>query len=174
MTFDAGEAEDSVQSTGKTVVGSIPLSASAFVKNHFDKVTPNWDMRVGPGLYGPGLNVDPSYTVPDLDLSKLKLTPAAQPGKHASSFLEDAVSTMKQRAAQRDASGSGERSMERTVNIFNAWTGNKLTVQDGWRFMIALKQAREIQGNFHEDDYVDLAAYAGLLGEDRSLHRKVS
>ena len=85
----------------------------------------------------------------------------------ADSFLTAAVDTMRQRAQQRDAQG-GERSMAKTVAIFNAWTNNNLTEDDGWRFMIALKQAREIQGKFNDDDYVDLAAYCGLLGEFES------
>jgi hypothetical protein len=86
---------------------------------------------------------------------------------HAHAFLEESVNVMKQRAALRDAPG-GERSMAKTVAIFNAWTGNTLSVEDGWRFMIALKQAREIQGSFNADDYTDAAAYFGLLGEEES------
>jgi hypothetical protein len=85
----------------------------------------------------------------------------------AHEFLEQSISAMKQRASLRDAP-AGERSMEKTVAIFNAWTGNTLSVEDGWRFMIALKQAREIQGSFHADDYTDGAAYFALLGEELS------
>lgn len=88
--------------------------------------------------------------------------------RHAASFLDEAVSTMKQRASQRDAGDNGERSMAKTTDIFNAWTGNNISVEDGWRFMIALKLAREVQGSYHADDYVDLAAYASLLGEEES------
>lgn len=84
----------------------------------------------------------------------------------AHEFLDEAVETMRRRAAQRDA--EQERSMAKTVAIFNAWTGGNMTEADGWRFMICLKQAREIQGKFHRDDYVDLSAYAGLLGEHLS------
>ena len=40
-----------------------------------------------------------------------------------------------------------------------------MSEEDGWRFMIALKQAREIQGDFHKDDYQDLVNYSALLGE---------
>ena len=87
-------------------------------------------------------------------------------GVQASDFLEEAVTTMKKRALQRDT--ENERSMAKTVAIFNAWTGGSMTEADGWRFMICLKQAREIQGAFLRDDYVDLSAYAGLLGEHLS------
>lgn len=86
----------------------------------------------------------------------------------APGFLEEAAQTMRARAALRDAQETGERSMERTVSIFNIWTGNNLSVKDGWRFMVALKQAREIQGKYNRDDYVDLAAYASLLGEEEA------
>lgn len=88
----------------------------------------------------------------------------------AHSFLEEASNTMKARAQLRDAQG-GERSMARTVAIFNAWTGNTISEDDGWRFMIALKQAREVQGKYNRDDYVDLSAYCGLLGEYESGSR---
>lgn len=88
----------------------------------------------------------------------------------AHGFLEEASDTMKARAQLRDAQG-GERSMARTVAIFNAWTGNNISEDDGWRFMIALKQAREVQGKYNRDDYVDLAAYCGLLGEFESQSR---
>ena len=88
----------------------------------------------------------------------------------AHGFLEEASETMKARAQLRDAQG-GERSMAKTVAIFNAWTGNNLSEDDGWRFMISLKQAREVQGKYNRDDYVDLAAYCGLLGEFESGSR---
>lgn len=84
----------------------------------------------------------------------------------AHEFLDEAVETMRKRATQRDA--EKERSMAKTVAIFNAWTGGSMSEADGWRFMMCLKQAREIQGKFHRDDYVDLSAYAGLLGEHLS------
>ena len=82
----------------------------------------------------------------------------------ADEFLQQGIDAMKQRAALRDTP-QGERSTAKAVEIFNAWTGHKLSEADGWRFLIALKQAREIQGQFHADDYVDMAAYPGLLGE---------
>lgn len=99
-------------------------------------------------------------------------TPATTPllKKHAYTFLEKAVGEMKDRAAQRDVNPShtgspGERSMAATVKAFNALTGLELTEANGWEFMILLKLVRGRQGAFREDDYVDAAAYAGLLGE---------
>lgn len=86
----------------------------------------------------------------------------------ASKILETGSETLTQRAKLRDSTSTGERSMARAVAIFNAWqgdTGDHLTEEEGWRFMIALKQARMAGGRFHLDDYVDLASYSALLGE---------
>lgn len=82
----------------------------------------------------------------------------------ASTLLQEGQDILKARAALRD-SGEGERSMARAVAIFNVWTDSTMSEENGWRFMISLKQAREIQGDFHKDDYVDLASYSALLGE---------
>lgn len=90
---------------------------------------------------------------------------------NAPGFLDEAVATLRARAKLRDAGDEGERSMLRTVNIFNAWTGCNISVENGWRFMAALKMAREIQGSYNRDDYVDLAAYSSLLGEEVSRRK---
>lgn len=86
-------------------------------------------------------------------------------------FLESAVTTMKERAKQRDA-GDGERSMAKTVDMFNAATGLKITEEQGWLFMVCLKVIRGMQGGYHADDYVDGAAYFGLMGEAACKSRK--
>lgn len=78
-------------------------------------------------------------------------------------LLQTASETIGNRAAIRDT--DTERSMARTVNIFNAMTGLNLTERQGWEFMISLKLARGQQGGFNEDDYVDLAGYTALLAE---------
>lgn len=91
---------------------------------------------------------------------------------HAYSFLEKAGSEMKDRASQRDNSPEGERSMASTVKAFNALTGHNLNESEGWEFMILLKLVRGRQGSFREDDYVDAAAYSGLLGECASSTQK--
>lgn len=90
----------------------------------------------------------------------------------ASTLLQEGQDILKARAALRD-SDDGERSMARAVAIFNAWTDSTMSEENGWRFMIALKQAREIQGDFHKDDYVDLASYSALLGECESSAENV-
>lgn len=83
----------------------------------------------------------------------------------AHDFLEKAVSEMKARADLRDASATGERSMAATVAAFNAVRKKELTEEDGWAFMVLLKLVRSSKGKYHADDYIDGAAYFGLLGE---------
>lgn len=82
----------------------------------------------------------------------------------ADKIVGEAGRTLIQRGAEYD-SPKGERSMAHTVEIFNVVTGRNLTEQEGWIFMMALKQARMMQGKPKSDTYVDLTAYAALLGE---------
>lgn len=86
----------------------------------------------------------------------------------AHEFLEAGIGHMKDRAATYDAP-TGERSMEKTVAIFNELLAEKLrsplTEEDGWNFMEILKLVRSKQGEFKADSYEDRAAYAGLAGE---------
>lgn len=82
----------------------------------------------------------------------------------APDFLQAGLKHMQDRAATYD-NPEGERSMKNTVAAFNALTGLSLTEQQGWLFMCCLKMARTQQGAFRADNYEDLAAYAGLMGE---------
>lgn len=71
---------------------------------------------------------------------------------------------LKDRGQQYDAP-QGERSMAKTVKIFNSISGRDLSEKEGWIFMMSLKFARAMQGKPKADTYEDLAAYAALLGE---------
>ena len=82
----------------------------------------------------------------------------------AHEFVNDAAKALEDRAVLRDAPG-GERSAPKAAAILTAWTGREWAAADVWRCLLAVKLAREIQGNPHADDYTDLAGYAGLLGE---------
>lgn len=56
--------------------------------------------------------------------------------------------------------------MAHAVKIFNSIVQREsFTEREGWIFMMALKQARMMQGLPKMDTYVDLAGYAALLGE---------
>ena len=61
----------------------------------------------------------------------------------ASDVLNKAAQHMRDRAATYDKP-EGERSMEKTVQAFNAITGQDLTTADGWECMAVLKMARDI------------------------------
>lgn len=80
-------------------------------------------------------------------------------------LLQKAASTLEARGAERDLP-NGERSMQKAVQIFNAIHPEiSLTEVQGWRFMQCLKLAREVQGGFKEDDYLDGIGYAALKAE---------
>lgn len=88
----------------------------------------------------------------------------------APAILSAAVSHMESRAATYD-SPQGERSMEKTVKMFNTLTDNTITEEQGWIFMALLKTVRSQQGNFKSDNYEDGAAYFGLAGEAAHKNR---
>ena len=87
-----------------------------------------------------------------------------EPTMTASDFLGAALNHMEDRASTYD-NPTGERSMGRTVEAFNAITGHKLTEEHGWLLMCLLKQVRSQQGKYKSDNFEDLTAYAALMGE---------
>lgn len=87
--------------------------------------------------------------------------------KTPSDYLRQAADTLDERGKQYDASGS-ERSMEKTVAIFNMLTGNSLTTAEGWQFMKVLKDVRLWSNTteVHVDSIVDSLGYTALLAEE--------
>jgi hypothetical protein len=85
----------------------------------------------------------------------------------APDLLKRAGAAMTQRAASRGK--KNERSMARTVAVFNALTDQNLTEREGWMFMACLKAARA-QAGFNIDDYIDGSAYLALAGECESAN----
>lgn len=83
---------------------------------------------------------------------------------NAPEFCAKAAELMADRGKERDQE-SGERSMARCVDAFNAMTGHNLSVEDGWLFMVYLKHARMRGGKFKQDDYEDAVAYEALMAE---------
>lgn len=83
----------------------------------------------------------------------------------APGLLQKARETMLERSTERDT--EKERAMAKTVAMFNASFGTKMSEYEGWMFMLFLKMARAHGGSFREDDYLDMAAYAALAGECR-------
>lgn len=84
--------------------------------------------------------------------------------KDAATVLRTAASLIEQRAEQRD-SATGEKSMAKTIEAFNAIYGTQLTEVQGWHFMELLKMVRSAYGIYVEDDYLDKVAYAALAAE---------
>ena len=89
----------------------------------------------------------------------------------ANHFLEAALNHLGNRASTYD-NPQGERSMGRTVEAFNTITGNKLTEEQGYLFMVLLKAVRSQQGKYKSDSYEDGAAYFALMGETGEKERK--
>jgi hypothetical protein len=102
--------------------------------------------------------------------------PRKQPIKkvYAHEFLEAGAGHLKDRAEIYDKDGDydGERSMGRTVAMFNALYGTNLSEEQGWQFMSILKMVRSIQGGYKADNYEDQAAYAALAGETAARTRR--
>lgn len=87
--------------------------------------------------------------------------------KSPSDYLRQAADTLDERGKQYDAGGS-ERSMEKTVAIFNMLTGNSLTTAEGWQFMKVLKDVRLWSNTdvAHVDSIIDNLGYTALLAEE--------
>lgn len=87
----------------------------------------------------------------------------------AQEILNKAAACVSARAATRD--DGEERSMNKTVHMFNVLYNLGLTEEQGWMFMVLLKAVRSAQGEYHEDDYVDGGGYFGLAGETAAVLR---
>jgi hypothetical protein len=77
---------------------------------------------------------------------------------------------MQERAATYDQP-QGERSIGKTVAMFNTLTEHGLTEEQGWLFMTCLKMVRAQAGDYRADSYEDGAAYFALAGESAAQER---
>ncbi len=84
----------------------------------------------------------------------------------APALLDTAARHLRDRAATYDKP-EGERSMSRTVAMFNAATGRDLTEVEGWFLLQCLKDVRFFQNPTtpHRDSLEDCIAYAALKAE---------
>lgn len=99
--------------------------------------------------------------------SKLSMENATAPA-----ILENAIKHMKNRAATYDQP-QGERSMGKTVAMFNTLADTTMTEEQGWLFMSCLKMVRSQAGKYRADSYEDGAAYFALAGESASKEREL-
>jgi len=82
----------------------------------------------------------------------------------AHNFLNSAGALMVSRGKEYDK--KEERSMGKTVEAFNAITGQALTEAEGWLLMQLLKDVRQWAApKFHRDSADDCVAYAALKAE---------
>jgi hypothetical protein len=85
-------------------------------------------------------------------------------------ILEAAGSHMRDRAATYD-SPAGERSMAKTVAMFNAMVGREVMTENRVGSLCALlKLVRSEQGDFKSDNFEDLCAYGALAAEDGAAY----
>ena len=90
----------------------------------------------------------------------------------AADLLGKAAGHMAARAATYDQPG-GERSMGKTVSIFNIFTGHNLTESEGWLLMQVLKDVRDRQrAEPHADSLEDGIAYSALKAEARLAEKQ--
>lgn len=86
----------------------------------------------------------------------------------APNLLAAAKHHMDARAATYDKP-EGERSMGKTVEVFNAFHGTSITEAQGWHFMEILKRVRLFSApGYHADSAEDAVSYSALLGEAKA------
>lgn len=86
----------------------------------------------------------------------------------ATEALIKAAEHLAERAKTYDTD-SGERSISKTVAIFNTFHGTSLTEQQGWHFMQIMKDVRLFtKKGYHADSAEDCLAYAALKAESMS------
>jgi len=87
------------------------------------------------------------------------------PVDSAPGMLHAAFQHMLDRASTYD-SPEGERSMGKTIDIFNTITGRDLTEAEGWLIQQILKDVRQwARNDYHRDSAEDSIAYAALKAE---------
>ena len=90
----------------------------------------------------------------------------------APEILDKAAHHMRELAATYDQP-EGERSMAKTVAVFNVFHGTNLTEEQGWHFMQIVKDVRFFtKDSYHHDSVVDGVNYAALRGECRANQPK--
>jgi hypothetical protein len=90
--------------------------------------------------------------------------------KYAYDWLEKSSDILKERGKEYDTTekepSGGERSMEKTVQMFNICTGKDLTESEGWLLLQLLKDVRQwTKPDFHGDSALDCISYAALKAE---------
>lgn len=84
--------------------------------------------------------------------------------KKVTEWLEEAQDILVERG--KDYDGEEERSMGKTIEIFNIFTGHDLKESEGWLLMQILKDVRQwTKDDLHVDSALDSISYCGLKCE---------
>lgn len=115
-------------------------------------------------------HVGSDYDISRWDTSLIWREDETQPTKPAhrtaTAIADASLQHIRDRAKTYDKDGTAERSMARTVAVFNQITGHDLNEADGWTFMVLLKMVRQQQAPaYHRDSAEDAFAYMALLAE---------
>lgn len=123
---------------------------------------PGWEAKRDAGL-----GITPLPTTPG-EVTLDNCAPASEsstPRTTAPVLLDAAAGHLRDRAATYDKP-DGERSMAKTVDIFNLQHGTSLTEAQGWHLLQILKDVRLFtRGKYHADSAEDCIAYAALKAE---------
>jgi hypothetical protein len=70
---------------------------------------------------------------------------------------------------RQDSYGPVEQNLQRIADLWTAYLDREvvITAEDVAWMMVLLKMARSSAHGYHEDNYVDAAAYAAIAGECR-------
>lgn len=90
----------------------------------------------------------------------------------AEDFLNAGLNILGERGEMRDTTDGQkkERSMDKIVHIFNLLYNQNLTVEQGWAFMVVLKQVRAATRGYDKDSIIDEINYIALMGEASALY----
>lgn len=72
-------------------------------------------------------------------------------------ILDDAAETVYERP---DTHGEPEDSFEKIAEMWSAYLDTEMRPHDVANMMVLLKVARNAEGHYHDDNYVDIAGYA--------------
>jgi len=126
------------------------------------EVDQGWEAKRDAGL---GITPLPTGEVTIGTLLKPPVIPAPVTTKTAPVLLDAAAGHLRDRAATYDKP-EGERSMAKTVAIFNLHHGTALTEAQGWHLLQILKDVRLFaRASYHADSAEDCIAYAALKAE---------
>ena len=149
---------------GDKVVGNSGMLIQENV-GRFATVTEVWDDRIGVRW-----DTCPTHQRPKHELlDSRKFNPVPKKSDNSVEGIgKEIISTLAARGKQYDKDGTKERSMAKTVEAFNAITGQDLTPVQGWAFMQVLKQVRFFSNTTepHRDSLIDNGAYALLQAEE--------